>query len=113
MAIIVGENVPDYRGVFLRGYGSVQSNHFGLVTHQSNSLGVFQGDSIRNITGYVGISQPSSAYTSGAFTKGANTGVGWYADVYGGTLFDASRVVPVSNENRPVNRAVIYIIKAQ
>ncbi len=44
-------NTPDYRGVFLRGLGSVISNHYGTVTHTSSNLGELQGDAIRNITG--------------------------------------------------------------
>ena len=36
-------NVPDYRGMFLRGLGGNSAN-----------LGIFQGDAIRNIVGQIG-----------------------------------------------------------
>lgn len=113
LAAVVGSNVPDYQGVFLRGYGSQTSSHFGSVTHQSDSIGVLQGDSIRNITGATGASLPNAAgWLTGAFARANTGGVGWYADVYGGTSFDASRVVPTANENRPVNKSVKFLIKA-
>ncbi|MBP2629473.1 MAG: hypothetical protein H6Q70_101 [Firmicutes bacterium] len=106
---------PDYRGTFLRGLGSVTSNHYNIVIHQSGALGQLQGDSIRNITGQVAggsIEEDSAAtygaiYISGVY-PGANHGWNDY-----GWAFDASRIVPVANENRPVNKAVIYLIKAK
>ena len=36
-----------------------------------------------------------------------------YNYVSQGMGFDASRVVPVANENRPINKAVRYFIKAK
>ena len=99
-------NVPDYRGVFLRGLGG-----------NSASLGVTQGDAIRNITGNFNATDNSSwninangvfyGQTIGSGDQG-NEG-GEYKRYY----FDASRVVPTAEENRPVNKAVRYFIKAK
>lgn len=103
-------NTPDYRGVFLRGLGG-----------NSTSLGELQGDAIRNITGSFmvagnendhGLGQPQSgAFYQSWRTSGSewgNNGTPYYM-----TYFDASRVVPVAVENRPVNKAVRYFIKAK
>ena len=103
-------NTPDYRGVFLRGLGG-----------NSTSLGELQGDAIRNITGSFmvagngndhGLGQPQSgAFYQSWRTSGSewgNNGTPYYM-----TYFDASRVVPVAIENRPVNKAVRYFIKAK
>ena len=116
-------NTPDYRGVFLRGLGSVTSNHYGTVTHTSSNLGELQGDAIRNITGTMGGSNSVDVglwdYGTGVFyqfNQGRNSvanGRAWYSYVSQGMGFDASRVVPVANENRPVNKAVRYFIKAK
>lgn len=115
LVAVLGKNtVPDYRGVFLRGYGSRTSTHYGTVTHQSGSLGELQGDAIRNITGNItsiygrqnvsdGAFQRTKAYENIDYDKGAN--MAHYS-------FDASRVVPTATENRPINIAVKYLIKA-
>ena len=105
LSALVGPHVPDLRGLFLRGEGG-----------NSAALGVLQGDAIRNISGSF-----STAYLydydsgSGAFyNKGgalrANTGYPWGGQAYG---FDASRVVPTAQENRPVNVAVRYLVRAR
>ena len=112
LSAIVGSNVPDYRGVFLRGYGSQTSMHYGTVTHSSAALGELQGDAIRNITGSWdnGINTWSS---DGAFygvknwsNENSDYRLGWRG------YLDASRVVPTANENRPINKSVNWIIKA-
>ena len=96
-------NTPDYRGVFLRGLGG-----------NSASLGELQGDAIRNITGSTpGAVEESNISFTGAFYNAGNDvgSQGRAADWRIG--FDASRIVPVANENRPVNKAVRYFIKAK
>ena len=112
LSAIVGSNVPDYRGVFLRGYGSQISTHYGTVTHSSAALGELQGDAIRNIYGSWdnGINTWSS---DGAFygvknwsNENSDYRLGWRG------YLDASRVVPTANENRPINKSVNWIIKA-
>ncbi len=112
---LVGESVPDYRGLFLRGHGSQASTHYGVVTHQSGGLGQLQGDSIRNITGQFGGhalgwyggfgSGPFYSYSSGdRGSAGNGIGTSWG--------FDVSRATPTAQEIRPVNRAVRYLIRA-
>ena len=99
-------NVPDYRGMFLRGLGG-----------NSASLGVTQGDAIRNIVGSlpvndnVGFPTSTGAFYYGySFSYGPKDENGTVGGIY---YFDASRVVPVAVENRPVNKAVRYFIKAK
>ena len=99
-------NTPDYRGIFLRGLGG-----------NSASLGELQGDAIRNITGNFNATDNNSwninangvfyGQTIGAGDRGGEAGE--YKKYY----FDASRVVPTANENRPINKAVRYFIKAK
>jgi hypothetical protein len=50
------QNVPDYRGVFLRGLGNITipDSYYGSVNHSSNSLDTIQGDSSRELDGGVG-----------------------------------------------------------
>lgn len=115
---VLGKNtVPDYRGVFLRGLGSQVSinGKYGTTTHSSLPLGIIQNDSIRNITGgFATGAWGNVQYQEGPFYPGTGryhttTGNG------GGSspiFFDVSRVVPTANENRPINIAVRYLIKA-
>ena len=132
--VLGADTVPDYRGVFLRGLGAVASSHFNLVTHQSDALGVLQGDAIRNITGRMGSDTEDRSYAysepitsadekanfTGPFSLGPSSR---WANTYtqNSSLpnvapdyidFDASRVVPTAIENRPINRAVRYFIRA-
>ena len=101
---VLGGQTPDLRGLFLRGHGG-----------NSAALGVQQNDAIRNITGSFG--QHSSASAGGVFYR---TG-GCAEDIrssYGtwsgnGVGFDLSRVVPTAEENRPVNQAVRYLVRAR
>ncbi|ETS31177.1 phage tail protein [Photorhabdus temperata] len=94
----------DGRGVFMRA---------GL------NPGVIQGDTIRNITGDVGLWHDGLiARTSGAFygvnaTSQASIMKKNAPDEYAKfayATFDASRVVPTANENRPLNVSMIPII---
>lgn len=119
LAKVLGSNtVPDYRGVFLRGLGSVTSTHYGTVQHQSAALGTLQGDAIRNIYGMVsGMDVYNDTWSGAFYDPGTRDGKGLpgsyqprkFCDDF---AFDASRVVPTSNEDRPINRAVRYFIKA-
>ena len=99
-------NVPDYRGMFLRGLGG-----------NSATLGELQGDAIRNIVGSlpvndnVGFPTSTGAFYYGySFSYGPKDENGTVGGIY---YFDASRVVPVAVENRPINKAVRYFIKAK
>lgn len=109
-------NTPNYQGIFLRGYGSQSyTDSYGTVIHSSEELNIIQGDVIRNITGKTTMGTVEDTgnpfhgvfYNSGTFS---GAGSGW-TDY--GLGFDASLVVPTGNENRPINKAVKYLIKAK
>jgi microcystin-dependent protein len=99
-------NLPsfDINGSFLRGSGG-----------NASALGVLQGDAIRNITGNNTFEHMSYYSSGGAFstTKGDNSSYG--VNISGGgkftNTFDASRVVPTANENRPLNYSIKICIK--
>ena len=113
---VLGGQVPDLRGVFLRGYGAQTSSHYGSVVHQSGELGMVQGDAIRNITGSSGDSPNSGAYYYGALAGGAGGARKFAGEGLRGRSainFDASRVVPTAEENRPVNTAVRFLVRAR
>ena len=104
LVALIGWNVPNYQGVFLRGYGGQTSYHYGAVGHWSAGLGELQGDGIREIWGelsYLPRSRDGEVGQSGslAFWNEMN--------------FYASRSTPVVGEVRPVNRAVRYLIRAR
>ena len=103
---LLGNPVPDLRGLFLRGHGG-----------NSAALGVQQGDAIRNITGGAGYIQfhQNTGGAAGAFYLSGNGG---RARINGSEYepylnFDASRIVPTAEENRPVNQAVRYLVRAR
>ena len=116
------KNTPDYRGLFLRGLGSQTYsqlngtlNGITATTYTSGDLNNIQGDSIRNIYGE--LPDRNSYYMwTGVFSfnvqkpeeNGATLTEGGYRGI-----FDTSRVVPTANENRPINKAVRYFIKAK
>jgi len=124
---LIGNKVPDLRGLFLRGFGtqSFSQNNGSTVgvtstLHESGALKAVQGDAGRNITGYFPADIVWShlfPYAGGAFydAGGLERGDG------GGTVpglelrlyhFDTSRIVPTAGENRPANMAVRYLIRA-
>jgi hypothetical protein len=116
----MGTNVPDLRGLFLRGHGSqahYQNNGSTVgvtsTTHQSGSLGMVQGDAIRNITGGHG-STYYSAGGAGALYSGTlvNLNQAPGSSGFSRVHLDVSRVVSTANENRPVNTAVRYLVRA-
>ncbi|PIO98576.1 hypothetical protein [Pleomorphomonas carboxyditropha] len=105
----------DLRGVFPRFLDSGRGLDSGRV------LGSQQGDAIRNITGSIGgtsnDASPPWANYSGAFAviPGARpryvpTNAAASTD-FNGIGFDASLVVPIAAENRPVNIALLGCIK--
>lgn len=121
---IIGTRVPDMRGLFLRGLGTqsfIQENGtlYGKTQtdHASASLGVVQGDAIRNIVGYVSPANSSGASSGfyGAMSPSPYSGYGpaAHTNSWGSMIgIRADRVVPVSNENRPINMAVRYLMRA-
>jgi len=118
----------EYRGLFLRGHGSVShtKNNGSTIgstatTHASGNVGAIQGDAIRNISGAFwdfpiqnGLTQ---AATTGVFASPGILSNTQYAPTSNsavhhdsdGVKFVASRVTPTANEIRPVNKAVKYI----
>ena len=102
-------NLPDLRGEFVRGWDDARGVDSG------RAFGGAQGDAIRNITGYItwsggfcdggtGALAPATT-TNGQITSGTPNG---RTDDF---TFDASRVVPTANENRPRNVALLACIK--
>ena len=120
LVALIGWNVPNYQGVFLRGYGGQTSYHYGAVGHWSAGLGELQGDGIREIWGelsYLPRSRDGEVGQSGSlafWNEGRNQ---WMNDAgkapSGATNFYASRSTSVVGEVRPVNRAVRYLIRAR
>lgn len=108
--------LPDYRGIYLRGKGSAKvSTAYGTTIHQSGALDVVQPDAIRNITGSLRATDNdgSDSFATGAFTA-TNAGSGdegGHRDELKIFTLDVSRVVQTANENRPVSKAVIYMIR--
>lgn len=103
--------LPDLRGEFIRGWADNRTVDSGRV------FGSSQGDAIRNITGNApggsAARVPESSYNgafamsevaSGRVSSGENFGLLT-------ANFDASRVVPTANENRPRNVALLACIK--
>lgn len=125
--------LPNYQGLFMRGFGSQyheQENGslYGVTgtRHSSDRYGVVQGDGIRNITGNLPVgdgngldvsgSMPANLDITGAFTYFAPENVyGQKGPVVVDMLctFATSRVVPVATENRPVNTAIRWMIRAR
>lgn len=105
LATLIGKTtVPDLRGRFIR-----------MIGGNAAGMAVAQSDCIRNITGSFVPWAYNSAEVSGAIYKSGTTydayqvaGAYWGAKMF----FDASRVVPTGPENRPINMAFNYIIKA-
>ncbi|MBG0620796.1 phage tail protein [Enterobacter roggenkampii] len=123
--------LPDLRGEFIRGWDD------GRGVDSSRGILSAQTDAIRNITGTFGhlmyetidAASENATTSSGVFRRLKGTDpVGYITSNYSnsgtfssvsktdnlqdGTMFDASRVVPTANENRPRNIAFNYIVRA-
>jgi len=120
-------NLPDLRGMFLRGVSGETENdpdaENRIVLNDNggntgNHVGSYQGDAIRNIEGtFAGHDLTDNAiqpevtgpfYTVWSGYRDARNGADGGNYGFG---FDASRVVPVGNDNRPKNVYVNFIIK--
>lgn len=77
------------------------------------SVGEFEGDAIRKITGETGIEtdlgEPTGAFYKGDIKYGQAIGVLTNDNMLS---FDVSRVVPTAEENRPKNITFLYCVKA-
>ena len=122
----MGVTVADFRGLFLRGYGSQSHTKNNgsttgntTTTHSSGTLGAVQGDAIREMYGEAATS--GQLHGSGYNVFGGMVGPSvYYAGAREGSgacpsgfNFYASRVVPVASEIRPVNMAVRYLVRAK
>jgi hypothetical protein len=81
-------------------------------------LSAIQGDAIRNITGELYFNRGGYDYEQyiGAFSltediSSIGDGENW-DHMMGHLRFDSSRVIPTANENRPINIAVRYLMRA-
>ena len=126
-------NLPDMRGMFLRGVSGDSGKDADAELRASlkdggnsaNNVGSYQGDAIRNIVGNTGfhgnrgggILTPDGASAKNPFYVGIETSIGGnMTGITGntqahGTVFNASRAIPTGSDNRPQNVYVNYIIK--
>lgn len=100
--------LPDLRGEFVRGWDD------GRGADAGRALMSAQGDAIRNITGRFNPGGHGTWADQTLFT----TPEAWQSSASGSAIdssiivFDASKVVPTANENRPRNIAFNYIVRA-
>ncbi|WP_148800571.1 tail fiber protein [Campylobacter concisus] len=91
-------------GKFMRGIGG-----------NAAALGTAQGDAIRNITGSIVTRSNTDGNIQAQGAFGGEVNSSWWAQMTRGSgtniNFDASRIVPTANENRPYNMAVVVLIK--
>ena len=116
LANLYGSTVPDLRGEFVRGWSgsSAVDSGRGLLSNQSWSIenitgqfGIARGHDGRNLSYGHGGAVYKGSHIGGNSAEGTNTS-GAYLN-----MFDASRVVKTSNETRPRNVALMYIVKAE
>lgn len=137
-------HLPDLRGMFLRGVNGseptkdiemdlntkeqyvvdrpVDGDRAGRISlypggNKGDSVGSYQGDAIRNITGNMYAAQANN-FTGGNGAiqtfEGGNSAAAWGSGGGNSRMnLDASRVVPAGTDNRPKNAYVYYIIRAR
>ncbi|HGJ5865959.1 phage tail protein [Arsenophonus nasoniae] len=107
--------LPILYGEFIRGLD------LGRKVDPGRTVLSNQGDAIRNITGRIGYArhggtEPPFVNGEGVLRRDSNhnSNIGnGRGDDWGSVMsFDASRVVPTANENRPRNVAFLYIVRA-
>ncbi|CAQ84379.1 MULTISPECIES: phage tail protein [Photorhabdus] len=109
--------LPDLRGEFIRGWDDGRGIDSGraLLTNQSDAIrNITGGFSARRMQGHLNIFRSTGCF-GWKFDESYVIGTSQMSSVNYGTddiTFDASRVVPTANENRPRNIAFNYIVKA-
>jgi hypothetical protein len=125
----VSFNLPDLRGMFLRGVNLTRADSYqdpdknlrsgSVGGNSANLVGSLQTNALQNVTGNVGEFNSFAALSGGAsgpfaITNHVKTGQGipgGYSDWHDRITFDLSRVARTSTETRPNNAYVNYIIK--
>jgi len=131
----MGARVPDLQGLFLRGRGQqafsqTNGSIVGVTStlHQSAALGQIQGDTRRKISGFLDAGPDDNVnrqfitevvvQTGGAFSASR---IQAHAAISNSVCctntarhldFDSSYITPTAVENRPVNTAVRYLVRA-
>jgi microcystin-dependent protein len=101
-------NVPDMRGVFVRGLDD------GRGLDAGRTLGSYQADAQQNITGQFGQVDGGVNFANGVFGTSATAQTKISAGVQVGSSFidiDASRQIRVAAEVRPKSVALVFCIK--
>ncbi|QHP82406.1 tail fiber protein [Pectobacterium odoriferum] len=99
--------LPDLRGEFVRGWDD------GRGVDAGRALLSAQSDAIRNITGTFNPGGNGVGADQGLFTTGDRRSSNSGSAIDSAEItFDASKVVPTANENRPRNIAFNYIVRA-
>lgn len=129
-------NLPDFRGVFLRGYGEQTFDvrwqdtnnewHSSQTTYKSEEIGKVQTDAIRNISGsfeflsrvnnLVELSRCNGVFKStGTHYTYSTDSVNWGdgRQYNNSPTFNVSTVVPTNKENRPLSYAINYYIRVK
>ncbi len=97
----------DMRGVFPRGLDN------GRGLDPGRTLASYQGDAMRNFTGYIGLK--NAVIDGRLFSTGNYGGQNLRTGSFEGNVinFNPGNVVPVANENRPVNIALLACQKTE
>ena len=106
LASLYGSNLPDMRGVFIRGWDNGRGLDSGRV------LLSYQLDALQNITGSLGGIRAGTlqgAFFVDGLESQSITGAGGTG--FPSVGFDASRVARTASETRPKNVAFNYIVK--
>lgn len=110
-------HLPDLRGEFIRGADK------GRGVDSARAVGSPQGDTIRNITGTLGVAtyqggastiyEPSGAISVNGRVVSTTSVLLSQSEYWSGSKLDfsAAAVVPTANENRPRNIAMVACIK--
>lgn len=114
LAAIVGSKVPDLRGQFIRGHDSGKGIDPGrsLLSNQNDAMESHKHTTTITVNGAISIPKAGSNWNGWGFkTSTGNSPVS--AGTYSGTGSGTSTSAGSGSENRPVNIAFKYIIKAQ